>query len=106
MTVNLKGVNLDGSPAASATRKTSTAHSLSKQSGETTQHSGPEVSITSTASMLAKLQQALAAQPAIDQKRVDAISKALASGSYTMHVDRIAQGLIQSERALGQLTEM
>src|SRR5262245_35098366 len=106
MTVNLKGVNLDGSSAASSTRKTSTAHSLSTQSGETKQESGSEVSITSTASMLAKLQQALAAQPAVDQKRVDAISKALASGSYTMHVDRIAQGLIQTERALGQLTEI
>ena len=61
------------------------------------------VSITSTASLLAHLQQALSAQPAVDQDRVDAISKALAAGSYRVQGDKIAHGLIHTERALSQL---
>jgi anti-sigma28 factor (negative regulator of flagellin synthesis) len=39
-------------------------------------------------------------------QRVDAINKAIADGSYTVQVDRIAEGLIHTERALGQLTEI
>jgi negative regulator of flagellin synthesis FlgM len=105
MTVNLKSIDLSGGTAASSTRKTATTQSPNTQSGDATQQSGSEVSITSTASLLSKLQQTLAAQPAVDQKRVDAISKAIASGSYTVHPGKIADGLIHSERALGQIAE-
>jgi len=105
MTVNLNSIDLSGGTAASSTRKTSSTQSPNAQSGEATQQSGSEVSITSTASLLAKLQQTLAAQPAVDQKRVAAISHAIASGSYTVHPDRIAHGLINSERALRSLSD-
>jgi negative regulator of flagellin synthesis FlgM len=106
MTVNLKSIDLSGGTAASSTRKTSATQSPSTQSGEAAQQSGgSEVNITSTASLLARLQQTLAAQPAVDQKRVDAISKAIAQGSYTVHADKIARGLITTERSLGRLTE-
>jgi len=106
VTVNLKSIDLSGGSAASSTRKASATQIPNTQSGEAAQQPGSEVSITSTASLLAKLQQTLAGQPAVDQKRVDAISKAIASGSYTVHPDKIAQGLIGTERALGQLTEI
>jgi flagellar biosynthesis anti-sigma factor FlgM len=105
MTVNLKSIDLSGGTAASSTRKTSSTQSPSTQSGEAAQQSGSEVNITSTASLLARLQQTLAAQPAVDQKRVDAISKAIDSGAYTVHADKIAHGLISTERSLGRLTE-
>jgi negative regulator of flagellin synthesis FlgM len=52
---------------------------------------------------MARIEQSLTNQPAIDQKRVDAISHALANGTYTVQPDKIAGGLIQSARALAQL---
>ena len=53
--------------------------------------------------MLARLQQAFANSSAIDQGRVDAVSNALAAGTYKVDSDNIAHGLINTERALGQL---
>jgi negative regulator of flagellin synthesis FlgM len=102
MAVNLNGIDLSGAAASSA-HKTSSAKSTATSSQDATQQSGSDVSITSTASLLAHLRQTLAAKPAIDQSRVDAISKALANGTYTVNADKIAHGLIQSERALGEL---
>lgn len=102
MALNLNGIDLGGAAASSA-HKTSSPQSPASSSPDATSKPESEVSITSTASLLAHLQQALAAKPAVDQDRVDAISKALAAGTYTVHADRIAHGLIQSERALGQL---
>ena len=53
--------------------------------------------------MLARLQQSLAAKPAVDQNRVDAVSKAISAGTYKVNPDKIAHGLINTERALGKL---
>jgi anti-sigma28 factor (negative regulator of flagellin synthesis) len=39
----------------------------------------------------------------VDQNRVDAVSKTLAAGTYKVNPDKIANGLIDSERALGKL---
>ncbi len=103
MIINRNGLDLGGAPASSV-NKASAAQSTSPSSQDTTQQPQTEVSITSTAALLAHLQRALAAKPAIDQGRVDAISKALAAGSYGINGDNIASGLIQTERALGQLT--
>jgi negative regulator of flagellin synthesis FlgM len=105
MAVNLNGLDLSGAPASSA-HKAQATQSTSANAPEATQQHQTQVSITSTASLLARLQQALAAGPAADQGRVDAISKALAAGSYRVNSDSIARGLIQSERVLGQLSEI
>ena len=105
MALNLNGIGLD-STAVSSTYKTLSTAGTSTESSEATQQAGSEVSITSTASMLARLQQALAAQSPVDQKRVDAISKALAAGTYGVHADKIAEHLIHTELTLGRLTEI
>ncbi len=102
MAVNLNGIDLSGTAASSA-HKTSALKGTTTGSPDAAQQSDSDVSITSTASLLAHLRQTLASKPAVDQGRVDAISKALANGTYTVHADKIAHGLIQSERALGQL---
>jgi negative regulator of flagellin synthesis FlgM len=102
MAVNLNGLNLSGTPASSAS-KSSAAQSTGTSLQDAAQQPQTAVRITSTASLLANVQQTLSAQPAIDGARVDAISKALAAGSYRVQSDRIAQGLIHTERALGQL---
>jgi flagellar biosynthesis anti-sigma factor FlgM len=105
MAVNMSGLDLGGALASSA-NKAPAAPSTSLSSQDATQQKQTEVSITSTASLLARLQQALAASSAADHGRVDAISKALAAGSYRINSDNIAHGLIQTERALGQLSEI
>ena len=102
MAVNLNGIDLSGTAASSA-HKASSKQSAPASSQDATQQPQPEVSITSTASLLSHLQQTLAAKPAVDQNRVDAISKALAAGTYSVNPDKIANGLIHSERALGKL---
>ena len=102
MAVNLNGIDLSGTAASSA-HKASSKQSTPASSQDATRQPQSEVSITSTASLLAHLQQTLAARPAVDQNRVDAISKALAAGTYSVNPDKIANGLIKSERALGKL---
>jgi negative regulator of flagellin synthesis FlgM len=102
MPVNLIGLDLSGAPTSSASR-TSATQSATTSAQDATRQSQTPVNITSTAALLARLQQALAAKPAIDWGAVDAIRRAIDSGSYTVNADKVAQGLIQSERTLGQL---
>ena len=102
MAVNLNGIDLSGAAASSA-HKASSAQSTATSAQDAAQQPQSEVSITSTASLLASLQQSLAGKPAVDQNRVDAVSKALAAGTYKVNPDKIAHGLIDSERALGKL---
>jgi negative regulator of flagellin synthesis FlgM len=99
--VNLNGINL--SVPASTARKSPGPQGTATGSQDAQQQPQPEVSITSTAALLAQLQQPLSASPAFDQARVTAVSNALAAGTYTVNPDKIAHGLIQTERALGQL---
>jgi negative regulator of flagellin synthesis FlgM len=100
--INLNGIDLSGTAASSA-HKASPTQSTPASSQDTTQQPQSEVSITSTASLLAHLQKSLAGTPAVDQNRVDAVSKALAAGTYSVNPDKIARGLITTERALGKL---
>ena len=62
-----------------------------------------DVHITSTASQLASLGQTLRAMPQVDQARVSQISRSIEAGSYKVSPEKIASGLIQSDRALAQL---
>ena len=103
MAINLNGIDLSGAAASSA-HKASSTQGVPASSQDATQQPQSEVSITSTASLLAHLQQSLAAKPAVDQNRVDAVSKALAAGTYKVSPDKIAHGLIATERALGKLS--
>jgi negative regulator of flagellin synthesis FlgM len=101
--VNLNGIDLSGTAASSAPKTSSTPSSPTSSQDAATQQPQSEVSITSTASLLAHLQQSLAGKPAVDQSRVDAVSKALSSGIYKVNADKIAHGLISSERELAKL---
>ncbi len=105
MAISLNGIDPGISTAAGSTRSASATGSSAKDSAQT-RKADSELTITSTASLLARLQQSFAAQSPVDLGRVGAISKALASGSYTIHVDRIATGLIQIERSLGPLRQI
>jgi negative regulator of flagellin synthesis FlgM len=102
MAINLNGLDLSGAPASSA-RSASATQSNTTGTQVATQQSGPEVTITSTAALLARLQEALAAKPAIDWGTVAATAKAIEAGTYKVNADKVASGLIDNERALGQL---
>ena len=104
MAVNLTGLDLSGS-AASTTHKTSSTPNSSTQgtTPDATQQPQKEVSVSSTAALLSHLHRSLEATPVIDQKRVESIRNAIASGTYKVDSNKIAHGLINSERALGKL---
>jgi negative regulator of flagellin synthesis FlgM len=61
------------------------------------------VDITGTARQLAKLEQTLNSQPAIDEARVAQVRNSIEQGLYKISPERIADGLLQIERALGHL---
>jgi negative regulator of flagellin synthesis FlgM len=61
------------------------------------------VAITDTARQLAELEQALASQPAVDEVRVASLRAQIEQGRYTVSAERIADQLLQLERALGPL---
>ena len=62
-----------------------------------------KVKISSTAAKLSSIGAELGRQPAIDQAKVDQISKALANGTYTISADKIASGLMQSDQDLAKI---
>jgi len=103
--VNLTGLDLSGT-AASQTHKSSSTPNTSTHGTTTqgaTQQPQKEVSVSSTASLLSNLHRRLDSTPAIDQKRVESISNAISAGTYKVDSDKIAHGLINTERALGKL---
>lgn len=101
MAIDLAGIELNG-PAMGPARKTAPSHSASSASQESSPQTG-DVNITSTAALLAQLEQSLSAQPAVDQNRVEAVSQAIAAGRYRVSADQAASGLVSTERALARL---
>jgi negative regulator of flagellin synthesis FlgM len=107
MAVKLNGIDLTGGAPLGSTRRSQPTASGSVVSGSSAPESAdspaPDVNITSTAELLARVQQALSSRPAVDQGRIEAISRALAEGTYRVDPERIASGLMQAERDLGTL---
>ena len=107
MAVKLNGIDLTGGAPLGPTRRsqpTASASAAAESVASESTAAAPDVNITSTAELLARVQQSLSSRPAVDQSRVEAISRALAEGSYRVDAGRIASGLMQSERDLGKLT--
>lgn len=102
MAVNLSGIELGGATMGPA-RKTSASPSAPAASQDESTAQTGNVSITSTAALLAQLEQSLASQPAIDDTRVEALRQAISSGTYAVSGDKIASGLIGTENALSAL---
>lgn len=55
------------------------------------------VELSGVADLIATAVRKLAAEPAVDQARVQEIRKAIASGSYTVDPERIARKLIDAD---------
>jgi negative regulator of flagellin synthesis FlgM len=74
-----------------------------KQAEPSNVAAGDTVSLTASARDIQHLEKTLAATPAVDQNRVDAIRKALADGSYKVDSGRVADRLMHADQALGKL---
>jgi negative regulator of flagellin synthesis FlgM len=61
-----------------------------------------EVEITSTAQLLATLEQQIASTPDLNQGRVDSIRQALSNGSYQVDAGRVADGLLAAQKFAAQ----
>ncbi len=106
MAVKLNGIDLTGGAPLGPTRRsqpTASGSAGAESAAPETAAAAPNVNITSTAELLARVQQSLSSRPAVDQSRVEAVSRALADGSYRIDAERIASGLMQAERDLGKL---
>lgn len=57
-----------------------------------------EVEITSTAQLLAQLEQQISSTPEVNQSRVDSIQQALNNGSYQVDSTRVADGLLAAQK--------
>jgi negative regulator of flagellin synthesis FlgM len=91
-------VTTSRTPQSNSDTTSATAATANTQSG-----GNEEVQITSTAAQLASLGQKLSSLPAVDQNRVARITQSLANGSYSISPEKIASGLLQSDRALAQI---
>lgn len=80
-------------------RTESTSQSAESQSG-TAAAAGDTVSLTSSAQLLQKLEEILAAAPASDTKRIAALKEAIDSGTYEVDAAKIAERLIRMEQDL------
>ena len=63
-----------------------------------------DVQITSSASLLASLEQQLHNLPAVDAQRVAQFRMAIENGSYSVQPQHVADQLMQIEHALAQVT--
>jgi negative regulator of flagellin synthesis FlgM len=73
------------------------------QSRGATSSADTDVHITDTATHLAALEQAVSAQPAVDDARVSAIQSAIEEGRYSISPERVADALVGLEHALAPL---
>lgn len=102
MSNTINGFSGNGATSVETSR-TSSAHDTVAAPSPVQPPAVGEVRITAIASRLASLGEKLRAQPAVDAARVERISQALATGTYSISADKIASGLLQSEQALAQL---
>jgi len=58
------------------------------------------VNLTGTASQLRALEQQLANQPVVDVQRVESIKREIASGTYEVNSQQVADKMIQIESAI------
>lgn len=77
----------------------SASQSADAQSGKAAAPSDT-VSLTSSAQLLQKLEEILAAAPASDAKRIAALKEAIDSGTYEIDAATIAERLIRMEQDL------
>jgi flagellar biosynthesis anti-sigma factor FlgM len=91
-------VSIEGRTGVSPVR-TTTGGEVNRAEG-----TRPEVRITGDAAALAALEGAVADAPVVDAKRVEAVQKALADGSYQVDPRRTAEQFLRLENLIAAAT--
>ena len=87
---------------------TNVARAPGGEKAPTTSGSGPApsggdtVQLTSGAQLLSRLEDSLAAAPAVDSAKVAEVKAAIASGNYEIDTSAIADAMLRFERSLGE----
>lgn len=101
MANDINGINSGRSQQANEkqvqTIRRDTANSTSPGTKTTSQSGQDKVSLTDMAARLKSLEHKLAAQPDVDQSRVDRVRGALARGEYQVNPDRVADKMMDFE---------
>lgn len=74
-------------------RKSAPEESISKA----TENSGGEVSLSSAAQSLSKLESAINSSPDVNSSKIEEIKKAIAEGSYSINAESIAQRMLDQD---------
>ena len=107
MAINIKGteagaLNLDAGPAVERVRNSAPVSPSNPPGNQT---AAPDrVNITGAARTLAALQDAIAASPEIDMKRVDQLRQSVDRGTYVPNPAKIADRLLQLEADIAAAT--
>ena len=86
---------------ANETRKSSDSQRPAEGKAADRSRATDTVELTSSAKLLERLEKTLAAQPAVDSTKVDAVKRAIESGDYQIDAEKIADALLRTDREIG-----
>ncbi len=89
-----------GSKGGTAVADNSGSDASASTAAKTASQSADQVTLTASARSLQKVEEAIAAAPAVDAAKVAAIKRAVGSGTYQIDAGRVADKLLQFERGL------
>jgi negative regulator of flagellin synthesis FlgM len=105
VTDKISGVAAAAEPVAPIKGSNSSAVATDKQ-GETTQANSPaaqsadQVTLTSSARSMQKIEEVIAQTPVVNSSKVAAVKQAINSGTYQVDSGRVADKLLQFESGL------
>ena len=105
MTEKINGQGFRPADTAGARRsdaaKATSSQGEARAEGADKSSSADTVNITQSGLLMAKLEEVVQSTPIVDTERVAALKEALASGTYEIDDQRIADRLLRLERELG-----
>ena len=103
MTNSINNINRPPTDALNPSNNKAKAQtSSSDSSAETRPASEDTVSLSAESGQVRSLQQQLDAVPEVDAEKVEAIKQEIARGNYPLDAERIAENLINLEKALSE----
>ena len=102
MTNPINNINRPLTDALNAGNNKAKAQTSADSSAETRPASEDTVSLSAESGQVKSLQQQLDAVPEVDTEKVEAIKREIAKGNYPLDPERIAENLINLEKALSE----
>lgn len=101
MIIDNKGKNLFAStPSAKGRVEHNPSAAKSAMDAKLAGAARPEVSLSSQAQLLSKLESKIQSTPAVNSERIAEIRLALANGTYEINAERIASRMLEQDRLL------